>query len=475
MASRPEYARWPTWLAATALSSLGWYLATQLQPLWWAAWLAPIPVLWLATRVSRRRAAAAAFLAAALASFNLWNYYHNTLDVPLAAHMMAMLMQGLYFMLTVLLYRRLSDCKRPVLAMLAVPILWTALAFSNAQLSPNGTWGDLGYSQMNVLLIIQIAALTGVWGIAFLVLLAAAAVVSATNPQLTGLLRFRALTIGTSALVLVLGYGAWRLHSDDTSPRNNVRIGLASVDADASPELNSEKGQVLLHRYISVVNKLAADGATIVVLPEKIWTTSQTVPPALAELAQHRKLDLVVGTTLERGGQKFNMALALAGDGTAPAEYAKHHLVPGWERSFTPGKRYTTLAWNTQIGLAICKDMDFPTVGRTYAKRDVGLLLVPAWDFHADDWLHSRMAILRGVESGFSIARAARDGSLTLSDTRGRIRAQVSGTAGSEISIAGTLSQSPQRTLYARWGNWFGWLNLLGLVLVLPLALRPVK
>ena len=475
MASRPEYLGWSTWLAATTLSLLGWWLATQLHPLWWAAWLAPIPVLWLASRVSRRSAAVAAFLAPTLASFNLWAYYHSTLELPLVAHVVVMLTQGLFFMLIVLLYRRLTLRQRPVVAMLAVPILWTSLVFISTQLSPNGTWGDLGYSQMNVLPVIQIAALTGLWGIGFLVLLVAAAIASAANSQLTVASKFYVLAISTTILVLALGYGAWHLHGTDTSLHNSVRIGLASVDAAGSPHLNSTKGQDLLQRYIGVVTKLAADGAKIVVLPEKIWASSQTIPPTLAALAQHHKLDIVAGTTVERGEQTLNMALAFNGDGMATAEYTKHHLVPGWERIFTPGKNYTTLPWDTQIALAICKDMDFPSMGRAYAKRHVGLLLVPAWDFHADDWLHSRMAILRGVESGFAIARAARDGRLTLSDNRGRVQAEAASTVRGGVSIVGVLPKHAERTLYARWGNWFGWLNLLGLALIPVLRSRPAK
>ena len=46
--------------------------------------------------------------------------------------------------------------------------------------------------------------------------------------------------------------------------------------------------------------------------------------------------------------------------------------------------------------------------------------------FDADGWLHARMAMLRGVENGFSIARAPRHGILTVSDTRGHVLAERS-------------------------------------------------
>jgi apolipoprotein N-acyltransferase len=50
-------------------------------------------------------------------------------------------------------------------------------------------------------------------------------------------------------------------------------------------------------------------------------------------------------------------------------------------------------------------------------------VLVPAWDFTLDGWLHDRMAVMRGVESGFTVVRAAKQALLTVSHDRGRILA----------------------------------------------------
>ncbi len=98
------------------------------------------------------------------------------------------------------------------------------------------------------------------------------------------------------------------------------------------------------------------------------------------------------------------------------------HLLPGTARlTFDrPSDDGTAGKW----GVEICKDMDFPLLARQYSNDGARLMLVPAWDFVADGWLHGRMAILRGVESGFSIARSVKQGILTLSDSRGRVLAQ---------------------------------------------------
>jgi apolipoprotein N-acyltransferase len=121
-------------------------------------------------------------------------------------------------------------------------------------------------------------------------------------------------------------------------------------------------------------------------------------------------------------------------------------------------------------GMQICKDMDFPALSRQYGAKGAGLLLVPAWDFTLDGWLHGRMAVMRGVESGFTIARAAKQGVLTVSDNRGRILAQQDAAT---VRFASLLTNAPVRhddTLYTRWGDWFAWLNIAGL---LGLLFRP--
>ena len=74
--------------------------------------------------------------------------------------------------------------------------------------------------------------------------------------------------------------------------------------------------------------------------------------------------------------------------------------------------------------MAICKDLDFPETIRRDARAGLRLMAVPAWDFGADGWLHGRMAIMRGVENGFAVVRAANGGLLTASDAQGRLIAR---------------------------------------------------
>ena len=57
------------------------------------------------------------------------------------------------------------------LAALAFPVYWVTYEYLTAMASPHSTWGNLAYTQMDFLPLIQIASVTGLWGISFVVFL----------------------------------------------------------------------------------------------------------------------------------------------------------------------------------------------------------------------------------------------------------------------------------------------------------------
>jgi apolipoprotein N-acyltransferase len=107
--------------------------------------------------------------------------------------------------------------------------------------------------------------------------------------------------------------------------------------------------------------------------------------------------------------------------------------------------------------------MDFEGMIRrdTVATKPL-LLAVPAWDFGKDGWSHGRIAILRSVENGVPMARAARDGLLTLNDRYGRLIAAAK-TTDSFKTLIGDLPLDGHggETLYDRIGDAFPWLCIV--------------
>jgi apolipoprotein N-acyltransferase len=228
----------------------------------------------------------------------------------------------------------------------------------------------------------------------------------------------------------------------------------------------------LFRDYADKADSLTAQGAQVIVLPEKIalvsdQATSQ-VDALYSAVAARARANVVVG--LDRGTltKRFNEARLYSPGGTLAAIYDKHHMVPKFEDADQPGTTITVLDQPSGVwGMQICKDMDFPGLSRQYGARGVGLLFVPAWDFTLDAWLHGRMAVMRGVESGFTIVRASKQGLLTISDDRGRILAQQDAATVRFASLLATAPVRHEDTLYARWGDWFAWLNIAGFVVLL--------
>ena len=127
-------------------------------------------------------------------------------------------------------------------------------------------------------------------------------------------------------------------------------------------------------------------------------------------------------------------------------------LVVAFQRS---GMRAAFMGPAANGGVEICKDLDFPAWSRVYGRRGVRFLAVPAWDFVDDARPHARMAVVRGVENGFTIARSAQHGLVTLSDSHGRILGEQSSATDPILVIAAPPGAGT--TLYARFGDWFGW------------------
>jgi apolipoprotein N-acyltransferase len=465
-------------LLGLVASAAAFYFGTGLQPVWWLVWVAPVPILLLAPKVSRTWAFAIAFLALAAGNLSWWHYTHDALNLPLGVVLQIVLLPALVFAGDVLVYRNFlrSSLWR---AVLIFPSIWVFYEFVSESFSPHSTAGNISYSQMNFLPILQLSSITGIWGISFCLFLFASTVSVVLTGSFSGdksRVAKRRLAIAMGAVfAIVLGFGVWRLHSTPAT-QNTVKVGL--VASDLPQNILAEKHDDtmrLLGEYAQEAKKLAGQGAQVIVIPEK---TAIVVNSDLAEVdslftsaAEKTGASIVVGVIHPTPDAKWNEARLYTPDGKI-LTYEKHHLLPPFESSFKVGTKQTE--WQEPSGLwgiTICKDMDFPRLSREYGNDGTGLLLVPAWDFDVDGWLHGRMGILRGVESGFSIARAPKQGILSVTDDRGRVLAERETNSAPFASLLTAVPVHHDATIYARFGDWFAWANIAGLLALIAAAL----
>jgi apolipoprotein N-acyltransferase len=156
-------------LLAVALSACAYYVSIGLGEFWPAAWIAPIPVRLVAFRSSWRTAALAAFAAYFLGSLNLFAFFAKIAPVPLLVAELAVI--ALIFAAAVLV-ARFAVRRLPGWASAFAFPAWTSYKFLSSLVSPHSTSLSLAYAQTDVLPLIQIASVTGLWGVTFVVTLA---------------------------------------------------------------------------------------------------------------------------------------------------------------------------------------------------------------------------------------------------------------------------------------------------------------
>jgi apolipoprotein N-acyltransferase len=230
--------------------------------------------------------------------------------------------------------------------------------------------------------------------------------------------------------------------------------------------------------YDQAVRDLAGQGAHIVVLPEKIfWVNPDDAADLRRQfsgLAREAGVYLVVGMRLNQPDRNRNVSWLFNPSGDLVAEYDKQHMVPHLEGDLTPGSENLVHRIDGQpYGLVICRDMFFTSLTRGYGRLGAAALLIPAWDFDVDAWWASRVAALGGVEGGYSVARSSRKSLLAVSDRYGHILAEKRSAPLPGASLLATLPLGPATpTPYARFGDVFGWLCVVGAVLAIVLPRR---
>ncbi len=453
------------------VSGLMLTLAHGMHPWWLLAWVAPLPLLLAIFAAGPSECLLLGAMAGAIQALGSAHYYLATTGIAgtvLVTVLFAVLWMGASSATRAVVLRT-----PPAVATFAFSLSWAALDTLLIWISPHGAMGSLSTSQVAAPLVIQVASLAGSPGVVFLLCLPVGAIAAMLHTGATR--RWRDLAPAALVAIAALAFGAARLSHATTGPP--LSVALAAIDRDAP-------GDTLLHparpaiwdQYTAALSGLQTGAVDLIVLPEAVdQPTLQREPLLLADLAALARTHgatLEVGVAAQQAGKLTNRAWVFAPDGRQIADYAKHHPAPGELAVITPGTAYSTFELKgSRFGVAICKDMDFSALARTYRRLGATGLVVPSSDFGLDDWMHARMAILRGVEDGLVIIRSAEHGMLTVSDPYGRVLAAASSRVapGSLLTTVVPLA-APVATLYTRVGDIFGGL-CVALVLLLLIGL----
>ncbi|MBS1662079.1 MAG: hypothetical protein JST68_13630 [Bacteroidetes bacterium] len=450
-----------------------WYLSFDLHlHWWWPIWFAPIPLLYTLPTLKWPQALLVSFIAMFIGRL-AWLPYLASVLPPLPTILFAILLP-LVFAILLLPVRRLLRTAPPALAIISFPATWTAFEFITFLTTRDGTILSFAYTQYDLLPLMQLASLTGITGITFLICLIPSAIAHSLRTQN---IRYT-LLLAILPTTLALLFGLYRLNI----PNNNPPISIGMVCLPQRPAPSSAS-------YLLEAEKLANQGAQIILLPEKVLTLTDSTDLPIADTfrqaARQLNTTLILGCTGNKKGRLTNQAHVFSPQGTEQLNYIKVHLFEGeafegFQPGNTPGAftltpsstaepttsttNPTPTASPIPASVAICKDLDFHAYIHSYPQTS--LLFVPAWDFDRDGWWHSRIALTRGIENGYPIARNALQGRLTLSDEKGRLLAESNSEKGDPTILLGKLKPSTNQTLYHRWGDWFGWLIIITALII---------
>ena len=362
---------------------------------------------------------------------------------------------------------------------------WAATEYARVELGIGDPFGLLGYSQVPVSSLVQIADVTGVYGLSFAVAAVNAALAEAWlarsgHARLGGAIG--SLVTAGAAVGLCLGYGAVRDEPEAEGPPQVVAVAQANLDLGTQWRQDLYGKNLAEHLELTHAT-LTPIRPALVVWPESAMTFFVEDEPlyrqSIGSMLTPADLELVAGGVRveERpdGPRYYNAAFLLAPSGEVVAHYDKQQLLPfaeyfpfgsiavlkrefGRVREFTPGPATPPLP--TRIGaagVAICNEAMFPGIVARRVRAGAELLV----NLSNDSWLGDRqyslqvldMARMRAIEQRRDVIRASTSGPSAIIDASGDIVASTEPS--SRGTASGEVHRRVQRSFYATIGDGF--------------------
>jgi len=476
----------------------------------WLAWFALLPLL-AALRTLSPKNGFYLGLCAGLAhyltlvywlAYTMSTYGH----LPLYASVPILLLLSAYLALYVAIFSMsLTFFRGPAFLVFMIPCVWVSLEYFRSFLFTGFPWELIGYTQFNVLHLIQISDIFGVYGVSFCIVLSNAAIflaylcVTGKHWQETRIkARLAAGSVGTLALILcfVWFYGNWRIHSVQKLISHSPSIKAAIVQGNINQAKKWDPAFQLSStvKYINLSLLTKKHKPDLVVWPETATPFYFLHNARLSEMVKKGVHD--TGTDFLIGSPSFNLgkdrveyynsAYLIGPEGNVYDRYDKAHLVPFGEYipfkkwlpflgkmvegvgDFNPGKKGHTIKWgDLRLGIQICYEIIFPHLSRAMVKNHASVLI----NITNDAWYgrssapnqHFSMTVFRAVENRRSIIRAANTGISGFIDPCGKVMAAT--PLFEDATITRPVPVIEEMTFYSRFGDLFA-MACLGITLI---------
>lgn len=508
----------PSTLFAAAAYAMALPSAASLKSIFFLAWIAMIPLYWILLGNTFLRSCLHLFFFSLL-SILFINYWQGTYDyVSLPFALVILNLQALiYLPLWITLTKRAGKW-----GFLVGASLWVLLEYLRSLGFIGYPWGLLGASQYPLLPLIQIADITGIWGVSFLVALASAAIAYFFWGG-WGSFRRSALFFGGVAgmpILIALIYGIFVLNRD-FSDGEVVRLSLVQPNTDPRKYDDVENYAAAKRQTQAALKEWGGDiTPDLIIWPEggtnfnirlyrqekrEKWKNGKL----LRELLNfHRSTGtwLITGSENhsyikdEDGEDKrldYNASYLIDPKGDTKNIYHKIKLVPFTEHfpykkefpwiekilssyeaaDWTPGTELTLLE-NAKFSsfTPICYEDVFPDHVRRFVLEGGDIITNISNDYWAltptEGRQHGVHALFRAVENRRPLTRTSTSGMTAYIDVYGRIVAEAPYYKEAYLNVEIPLPQK-EFTIYTRFGDWFP--GFLFVLTVITLAIAFVS
>ncbi|ABU58168.1 apolipoprotein N-acyltransferase [Roseiflexus castenholzii] len=380
------------------------------------------------------------------------------------------------------------------LSVLGAPIAWSALEFLRFIAPITGDWWIelLAKSQWRFPPALQILTLTGFPGLGFLVMLVNSAIAFLI---VNAWRRRRAHMPAVVSLIVAAAIIVWGALIIPPAPDHRFRIA-ATVDLTNQDRFiqalsrlpveqegyyadTPEMSQAIFDVNAALTRSVAALRPAFIVWPENEFASADdpVFTAQVGDLAREMNAYLVADMVWRTSDGMYDTAVMFGPDGAEVGRRAKINVTDGEkEFGFLPGPRDFSVVETPygQVGLGVCWDRHLPWIVRELASAGAQIVLMPVDDdFSGNRWFppaHASDTVFRAVENRVAFGLGATSGIAMVIDPYGRI------TAESDINQRGVVTGETfvvaERTLFTRFGDWFGWLAVLAMVI--GFVARPV-
>jgi apolipoprotein N-acyltransferase len=388
-------------------------------------------------------------------------------------------------------------------ALLFAPLVWVMTEWGRTHLFGGFPWVLLGYSQVTVLPIAQLASVLGVYGVSALVAGASAAAVFSVETKSTRHRRIVLASVGAAILIAAL-WGRERIaRGARTKMGEAVRVGLVQGNVDQGEKWNAARASSIFQDYLRMTRQAIDQGSDLVIWPESstpfVFEEDRAAADMVLALARQTHVPILLGSDQIVRGRDikfYNAAFLIHADGTIGGVYRKMHLVPFGEyvpmrgllffaaplvesvSDFSAGDQAVLLPFKGHLlSTAICYEIVYPAISRGFVLGGSELLTTitnDAWFGHTSaPYQHFAQAAMRAIEEGRYLVRAANTGISGIVDPYGRVLA--ASPIFQPAVIVGSVRLVASLTPYARMGDLFAYASTLATLALLLAARRRVQ